>query len=117
MTMTRTKTRDVFGQELAVRLFEAEKAIDKAIAAASDLSAYMTRGRIDHDITAVLGQDALNGVAETGRSLVKARGRLLQAHEHLERDARSIGIRWKLAGPLEDKPKAAAEAPRLRQVA
>lgn len=117
--MPQPQDRTAFGRELAEKLFEAEKALDRAIAASSDLSACMTRGRIDHEITAMLGQAALNGVAETGRSLVKARGRLLTAHENLERDARAIGIRWRLAGPLEDKPKASGptEEPHLRQVA
>lgn len=117
--MPTTQTRNRFGRELAVKLFEAEKAMDRAIAASSELSAFMTRGRIDHDITAMLGQEALNGVADTGRGLVKARGRLLQAHESLERDARAIGIQWRMAGPLEDKPKASVEenAAHLRQVA
>lgn len=116
--MSATQDRADFGRALAEKLFEAEKALDRAIAASSDLSAFMTRGRIDHQITAMLGQAALNGVAETGRALVKARGRLLTAHENLESDARAIGIRWRSAGPLEDKPKAATEdAPQLRQVA
>ena len=110
--------RQEFGRELAQKLFEAEKAVDRAIAASNELSAFMTRGRIDHEITAMLGQHALQGVAETGRSLVKARGRLLDAHQHLEKDARRISIHWRMAGPIEDKPKAALDPkPALRQVA
>lgn len=116
--MSTQHDRHAFGRELAQKLFEAEKALDRAIAASNELSAFMTRGRIDHEITAMLGQHALSGVAETGRGLVKARGRLLDAHEHLEKDARRINIHWRMAGPIEEKPKLTGEAPPLlKQVA
>lgn len=116
--MPTDQNRHEFGRELAQKLFEAEKAIDRAIAASNELSAFMTRGRIDHEITAMLGQHALHGVAETGRGLVKARGRLLDAHAHLEKDARRISIHWRLAGPIEDKPKGeGVSKPVLQQVA
>ncbi|MBU1384310.1 MAG: hypothetical protein KKG14_13465 [Alphaproteobacteria bacterium] len=106
--------RNELGRQMAEKLYAAERALDAALAEIGDLSALMTRGRMDHGIAVVVGQEALEHVAECGGALTKARRALVEGHKQLARDARLMRIAWTgLGGPLEAKPE---DGPRLAPV-
>ncbi len=115
--------RNELGRSMAEKLHAAERAVDVALAEIGDLSALMTRGRMDHGIAAVVGQEALEHVADCGGALTRARRALVEGHKQLARDARAMRIVWTtgLVGPGETKPgddgPRIAPAGRLRQVA
>ncbi|WP_029416628.1 hypothetical protein [Brevundimonas bacteroides] len=104
--------RTEYGREAARRLHDAEAKLDLALAAINGLSAHLTSGRIDQEITAVIGQDALAAITEAQGPVVKARARLLKAHRAMKADARRLGIQWRLGGPFEDKPDEDQPVPR-----
>lgn len=116
-------THDQFGCDLAERLQVAEQAIDLAVAAVCDLGAVMVRGRIEHGISAVVGQGALVDVMAVLPLIARSRDRLVRAHHRLARDARSMRIDWtgRRGGPETKPPPDDGEVPllpqRLRRVA
>ena len=98
--------RNELGRQMAEKLYAAERALDAALAEIGDLAALMTRGRMDHGIAAVVGQEALEYVAKCGGTLTKARRALIEGHKQMARDARAKRIVWTtgLVGPGETKP-------------
>ncbi len=114
--------RHQMGRRLAEQLYAAERAVDAAVAEVSDLTAMMTRGRIECGIAAVVGQEALEHVVECNGVLTRARRALVEGHRRLARDARAMHIAWTALGgpgetkPAEDGPRTGV-AGRLRQVA
>jgi hypothetical protein len=115
--------QDQFGRDLADRLHAAERAVDLAVAALCDLGAIMVRGRIEHGISAVVGQAALADVMAALPLITKGRDRLVQAHRRLARDARAMRIDWtsRCGGPETKPPPDDGDVPllpqRLRRVA
>lgn len=85
--------RRAVAQELANRLFAAEEAIDAAITAMADLSGYMPIARCEANISAVVGNSALESAAETFSSLVRARRGIVDTHHHLAEARDQIGLR------------------------
>ncbi len=104
--------RTEYGQGAAQRLYDAEEKLDRALAALNELSAYLTAGRIDQQITAVVGQEALTAITQAQGPVVKARARLLKAHHAMKLDARRLGINWRMNGPFEPKPDEDERVPR-----
>ena len=96
--------RNELGRRMADKLYTAERAVDVALAEIGDLAALMTRGRMDHGIAAVVGQEALEHVSECGGTLTRARRSLVEGHKQLAKDARSMRIAWTVLGGPEDKP-------------
>lgn len=92
------------GRQMAEKLYAAERALDVAVAEIGDLSALMTRGRMDHGVAAVVGQEALELVAKCGGRLTRARRALVEGHKQMARDARSMRITWDANGGPETKP-------------
>mgnify|MGYP003635302857 FL=1 len=86
--------QDQFGRDLAERLQTAERAVDMAVAAVCDLGAVMVRGRIEHGISAIVGQGALVQAMAALPLMTEARDRLVRAHARLARDARAMRIDW-----------------------
>lgn len=115
--------RNQFGSDLAEHLHTAEHAVDFAVAALCDLGALMVRGRIEHGISAVVGQEALADITAAMPLITRVRGRLVQAHRQLARDARVMRIDWVrgFGGPEDKPPPTTADLslphPRLRRVA
>lgn len=104
--------RNELGRQMAEKLQAAERALDVALAEIGDLSALMTRGRMDHGIAAVVGQQSLEHVAKCGGALTKARRALVKGHRQMARDARLMRIAWNgFGGPSETKP--GEDGPRL----
>ncbi len=113
--------RNELGRQMAEKLYAAERALDTALAEVGDLSALMTRGRMDHGIAAVVGQEALEHVATCGGTLTKARRALIEGHKQMARDAKAMRIVWSVLGgpelkPTDDGPRVEPVG-RLRQVA
>lgn len=96
-------SKDAFGLELARQLYAAERALDMAIAETNDLASLMTRGRIRHRISAMVGQSALEDIGALVAGLTASRNKIVSAHGALKRDAQDLGIGWHAAGP-ELKP-------------
>jgi len=112
--------RNELGRLMAEKLYAAERALDAALAEVGDLSSLMMRGRMDHGIAAIVGQDALEHVAKCGGTLTKARRALVEGHKQMARDARAMRIVWSVLGGPETKPDDGPRiepAGRLRQVA
>lgn len=107
--------RNELGRQMATKLYAAERALDVALAEIGDLSALMTRGRIDHGIAAIVGQEALEHVSKCGGALTKARRALVEGHKQMARDAKAMRIAWasNFTGPGETKPD---DGPRLEPV-
>jgi hypothetical protein len=105
-------------QSVADCLFEFEKALDEAFALGSALSSRIVTARLEARLSAVLGQDAIEGSVRTLALLGDARRELVGTHRHLKSCADQIGLREVSFGDLLKPPKAAAvEAPSLRSVA
>lgn len=96
--------RNELGRLMAEKLYAAERAVDAAVAEISDLTGLMTRGRMDHGIAAVVGQEALEHVSDCAGTLTRARRALVEGHKQLAKDARSMRITWSTTAGLDDKP-------------
>mgnify|MGYP003579822505 CR=1 FL=1 len=79
--------------KVAAGLFAVEEAIDQALKRAAELNALMPGARTDANLSAVVGQDAFEGAAETFASLAKARHHIVQTHHRLEETKNRIGLR------------------------
>lgn len=96
--------RNQLGRQMAEKLHAAERALDAAVAEIGDLTGVMTRGRMEHGIAAVVGQDALEHVAECVGALTRARRALVEGHKQMAKDARSMRITWGAVAGVDDKP-------------
>ena len=96
-------TRQTIGESLAVRLYAAETAIDRAMAETAALTAALPAARADAYLSAVTGQRAFSGAAATIAALAEARGHLVQTHNTLAALARKLGLEALAVGPV-DKP-------------
>ncbi len=90
-------------QEIANRLIAAEDAIDAALTAVADLSGYMPIARCDANLSAVVGQGAVEAATETMASLVRARRNIIDTHHHLAETRDQIGLRTFALGGLGEK--------------
>jgi len=99
-------------------LFEFENALDEALALGSALSSRIVTARLEARLSAVLGQDAIEGAVRTLSLLGDARRELVGTHHHLKACADKIGLREVSFGDLLKPPSASAsEPPRLQSVA
>ena len=96
-------TRQTIGESLAVRLYAAETAIDRAMAETAALTAALPAARAEAYLSAVTGQRAFSGAAATIAALAEARGHLVQTHNTLTALARKLGLDALASGPI-DKP-------------
>jgi hypothetical protein len=117
------KERLAAAQSVADRLFAFEKAMDDAFALGSDLSSRIVLARQEAGLSAVFGQDAIDGVVRTLTALAGARREMVGTHHDLKAWADDIGLKEVGWGDLVKPPKAVlAEAgapgePHLRAVA
>lgn len=94
---------------VAERLFTAEAAIDQALAAAAQLSASMPQARQDANLSAIVGQEAMECAAASIASLLQARNRMIAAHGALDRVKTEIGLRTHAFGGGMIKPSGSAQ--------
>lgn len=112
------KERLQAARSVADTLFDFEKALDDAFALGSTLSSRIVTARMEAHISAVLGQDAIEGAVRTLSLLADARRELVGTHHHLKAFADDIGLREVAWGDLVKPPSAELpEARRLKSVA
>ena len=96
-------TRQIIGEALAVRLYAAEAALDRAMTEAAALTAALPVARAEACLSAVTGQRAFSGAAAAVGALAEARGHLVHTHNALAALARKLGLDALAVGPV-DKP-------------
>ena len=95
---------DQFASSVAVDLRDAEHMIDAAGARLADMLSHAFHGRGAANLGAAAGQRAFSAAAKALHTLTAARGELVEAHAHAERDARRLGLTHSLIIPGESKP-------------
>lgn len=93
-------------QEVADRLIAAEIAIDVALTRTAELVGYMPTARLNANVAAEVGQNAIERSAAAFTSLISARREIVQAHGELAETKDRIGLRTLAIGGL--MPKAAS---------
>lgn len=86
------KQRRLAAETVAQALFEAEKAIDAAIAQTATLAGLMPTTRQDANLSAIVGQEALMRAIETMQALGVARQNIVETHKQLSVAQRDIGL-------------------------
>lgn len=98
------KQRKDAAQYVADRLMAAELAIDCALTCTAELSGSIPKARIDANLAAEVGQEALEQASHTFVSLVAARRNIINTHRELAHTRDQIGLREVALGGLMDKP-------------
>ncbi len=111
MHTVQSQSADQFASSVALDLREAEHMLDAASARLAELLANAFHGRAATNIGAAAGQKAFNAAARALLTLTAARGELVEAHGHAERDARRMGLNYSLLIPGETKPGSEAGTP------
>lgn len=86
------KRRYEAAERVATRLFEAEAAIDDAIARVSQLTASIPQARQDARLSAIVGQDALESAIAVLPALAQARQQIVDTHAKLDDAKSQIGL-------------------------
>ena len=104
-------------QGVATKLFATEKAVDCAVAEASQLLSEMMSARQVMGFSAVVGNEAAAKVAQAIAALSEARGAVVAAHNELADVQARLGIRTKLGVEPKGSPTAQLqrEAEQLRR--
>ncbi|MBO9707727.1 MAG: hypothetical protein J7521_05910 [Caulobacter sp.] len=86
------KERRIAAEAVAQALFDAEKAIDAAIATTAALTTIMPASREAANLSVMVGQEALMSAIETMRALGQARQGIVETHRGLSRAQHDIGL-------------------------
>lgn len=97
-------TRHLVGEQLAARLYAAERAIDAALAETAALAAMLPSARAGAYLSATTGQKVFDSAAASISALVSARSHMVDTHGALSALARKLGLETLAVGPL-DKPE------------
>jgi hypothetical protein len=113
------KQRRLIADEVAASLFEAEAAIDAALAKTAKLAGVMPSLRQDAGLSALIGQDAVERASDAIAALALARRAIVETHKELSLAQEQIGLGAVMFGDPGDKPPmaAATSRSRLRNVA
>ena len=84
--------RRAIGHKLAGQLFSAERAIDAAFAEIADLAGALPRARLEADISAIIGQDAVQHVADAMMGAAGVRRSMIAAHKALAQAQDEVGL-------------------------
>ncbi len=98
------KQRRNAAENLTERLFATEQAVDEAIRKMADLAGYMPVARVNANLSAVVGQDAISQAVDTLSALVNARGQLVATHNRLAETRDQIGLQAMAMGSGDMKP-------------
>jgi hypothetical protein len=101
-------------QRVANRLFDTEKAVDKAMAETATLMMSLIEARAELGLSAVVGDSATSKLAQAIATLAEARRSVVSAHSDLAELKLRVGIRTKLVG-VTDKPPSIEEVGDLRR--
>ncbi len=86
------KARRQAAEQVAALLFETETAIDAAVTKAAELAAKMPVVRQDANLSALIGQSALEKTIATLTALAEARSSIVAAHKELSIAQQDIGL-------------------------
>jgi len=112
------KQRRLVADQVAASLFEAEAAIDTALAKAAKLAGIMPTLRQDAGLSALIGQNAVERASDAIAALALARRAIVETHKELSLAQKQIGLGSVMFGDPGDKPALEAGAqPAFRSVA
>lgn len=98
------KQRREAAERVAAGLFAVEQAIDLALAKSAELNAIMPAARAEANVSAIVGQDAFDGAAETFAALARARRSIVETHQRLDAAKTQVGLRTLAVGDGTEKP-------------
>ena len=110
------KQRRMYADQVAASLFEAEQAIDAALAKPAALAGVMPALRAEAGLAALIGQEAVEWTSRSISALAEARRAVVEAHKELSTAQKQIGLGAVLYGDGAPKPQDAVRAPALRSV-
>ena len=84
-------------------LIKAEDAIDTALHSTTELVCGLSAMRLDSDMSAVIGQEAFDALADAVALTAKARGAMVRTHAHLDEVKTRMGCGAMAGGPAQDK--------------
>lgn len=90
---------------VANKLFEAEDALDLALAAVAGLALTMPTARKEANLSVMYAQDAFEGATETLTHLTRARRTIIDTHKALAVAQDQLGLKRYAVGPGSDKPE------------
>ncbi|MDB5468717.1 MAG: hypothetical protein JWR84_277 [Caulobacter sp.] len=97
--------RRAAAEAVAKQLFEAEEALDLALAAVAGLAVTMPSVRKGANLSIMFGQDAMESATETLSHLTQARRTIIATHKALSVTREQLGLRHYSVGPENDKPE------------
>lgn len=94
----------------AERLFQTEEAVDRALTETGEMLAALLRMRMAGGLSAVVGQEAVEGIISSATALAQARREIITVHGHLNEVKTQMGCATVAIGTGNDKPiKGSAE--------
>ena len=96
--------------KVAESLFAAEAAIDNALARAAELNGSMVTARTSANLSALVGQDAVEVSASAVAALARARCDIVETHRRLSETKIQVGLRTVSVGDGPEKPPIFEEA-------
>jgi hypothetical protein len=110
------KQRRLIADQVAANLFEAEAAIDAALAKTAKLAGVMPELRAEAGLSALVGQDAVERASEAIAALASARRAIVETHKELDLAKTQIGLGAVMYGDGVPKPQFAMGGASLRPV-
>ncbi|MEQ1766358.1 MAG: hypothetical protein ABL859_02925 [Methylotenera sp.] len=99
------KQRVAAAQKIATDLHAAEDAIDQAIIKLAQLASTLPIARIETNMSAVVGQDAVSKVTQAVAAAGQVRQMVTDAHAALSETQRQVGLGERMFGAGMDKPR------------
>lgn len=110
------KQRRLIADQVAASLFEAEGAIDAALAKAAQLAGLMPGLRQEAGLSALIGQQAVERASEAYAALAQARRAICETHRELSVAQKQIGLGAVMYGDSLPKPPSMEAERTLRPV-
>lgn len=98
------KDRVVAAQRIAADLHDAENAIDQAIMKIAKLAGTLPLARIETNMSAIVGQEAVGKVTQAVATAGVVRQMLAEAHVALSDTQRQVGLGARMFGAGMNKP-------------
>lgn len=98
------KQRRMVAEQIAAALFEAEAAIDAAISKTAQLTGVMPALRQEANLSAVIGQDAVERASQALIALAEARRAIVETHKELATAKDQVGLGAVMTSTGGDKP-------------
>lgn len=111
------KQRRMVAEQIAAALFEAEAAIDAALAKTAQFTGVMPALRAQSGASALIGQGALEHASQAIMALAEARRAIVEAHKELSTAQVQMGLGAVAIGDVGPKPPPfAAQAEEIEHV-